>query len=194
MKIGILALQGGYETHAKTLHALQTDTVFVRYPSDLNHIDGLILPGGESTSLRQLFTPELLKAITLFSQNKKPIFGTCAGAILLAKKIESPDAPPFLNLMNIAVKRNAYGRQIASGIKTGKYLEEEKPFSMLFIRAPKLIPLNKNIKTIARCEGENVCLQEDHLLAASFHPELIQEEYRLHQYFLNLVKNNGHRS
>ncbi len=185
MNIGILAVQGDYAAHAQTLSQLQVDWSYVRRPEDLSQVQGLILPGGESTTCLKLMQENgLFAAIKVFN---KPMFGTCAGAILLAKEVIMT-AQTSLSLVDVCIERNAYGRQLASRIVQGKTSLHESPLEMVFIRAPRIIKLlSDDVQVLATCQDEIVCVQQHHYVLATFHPELTQD-FTLHQHFINLVK------
>jgi 5'-phosphate synthase pdxT subunit len=194
LTIGILALQGAYEAHAKTLLSLGVPTKLIRTPGELTGpaglptIDGLIIPGGESTTmLKFLERNQFLDVLTTFVQHT-PTFGTCAGAILLAKDVQHP-AQTSLAAMDITVERNAYGRQIDSAILTAPTKLEGAPLEMVFIRAPRITRTGPHVETLATRDGFPVLVREGHLLAATFHPEL-SSDTRVHQLFLNLVSQD----
>ncbi|MCL2872786.1 MAG: pyridoxal 5'-phosphate synthase glutaminase subunit PdxT [Betaproteobacteria bacterium] len=189
MKIGLLALQGAFREHREMVGALGASTVDVRRPEDLADCDGLIIPGGESTAIAKLMALYgLYDAIRAHHAQGMALFGTCAGAILLASKIEGalPDQVP-LGLMDVTIKRNAYGRQIAS-------FETLLPFEgadggevrAVFIRAPRFAEWGANVKVLSTHNGEPVALREGRLLAVAFHPELTSDT-RVHKYFLENV-------
>jgi 5'-phosphate synthase pdxT subunit len=186
--IGILALQGAYEAHAKTLQSLGVTTKLIRTPDDLTtppKIDGLIIPGGESTTmLKFLERNHFLDVLTTFVQHI-PTFGTCAGAILLAKDVQHP-AQTSLAAMDITVERNAYGRQIDSAIITAPTKLEGAPLEMVFIRAPRITHTGPQVEILATRDDFPVLVREGHLLAATFHPEL-STDTRVHQLFLDLI-------
>jgi len=190
--IGILALQGAYEAHAKTLQSLGVTTKLIRTPGDLTahpKIDGLIIPGGESTTmLKFLERNHFLDVLTTFVQHT-PTFGTCAGAILLAKDVQHP-AQISLAAMDITVERNAYGRQIDSAIIIAPTKLEGAPLEMVFIRAPRITRTGPHVETLATRDGYPVLVRERHLLAATFHPEL-STDTRVHQLFLDLIRKNA---
>jgi pyridoxal 5'-phosphate synthase pdxT subunit len=190
--IGILALQGAYEAHAKTLRTLGATPKLVRLPADLEgpdgspHIDGLIMPGGESTTmLKFLERHNFFDTLKAFVQTT-PTFGTCAGAILLAKDVENP-AQKSLAALDITVERNAYGRQIDSTILHAESKLPGGPLEMVFIRAPRITRTGSAVETIASRDGSPVLVHQGHLLAATFHPEL-SNDLRVHQFFLNLIR------
>ena len=190
LTIGILALQGAYEAHAKTLTALGVATKLIRTPDELTgpeKLDGLIIPGGESTTmLKFLERNHFLDALTTFVQTN-PTFGTCAGAILLAKDVQHP-AQTSLAALDITVERNAYGRQIDSAILTAPTELPGGPLEMVFIRAPRITRTGPHVETLATRDGFPVLVREGHLLAATFHPELSTDP-RVHQLFLNLIRD-----
>src|SRR5258708_38778979 len=186
--IGVLALQGAFEAHAKALTALGATAKLVRTPAELADIDRLIIPGGESTTfLKFLERGGFLDALQSFVETT-PTFGTCAGAILLAKNVENP-AQKSLAALDITVERNAYGRQIDSTILTVPTTLEGGPLEMVFIRAPRITHTGPNVETLATRDGFPVLVREGHLLAATFHPEL-SSDLRVHQLFLDLVRNH----
>jgi 5'-phosphate synthase pdxT subunit len=184
--IGILALQGAYEAHAKTVRALGATPKLVRLPADLEGVDGLIMPGGESTTmLKFLERHNFFDTLKTFVQTT-PTFGTCAGAILLAKDVENP-AQKSLAAIDITVERNAYGRQIDSTILTASTKLEGGPLEMVFIRAPRITRTGPDVEILASRDEYPVLVRQGHLLAATFHPELSSDN-RVHQLFLNLVR------
>ena len=191
VSIGILALQGAYEAHARTLLRLGVSTRLVRTPDELvgpdgrASIDGLIIPGGESTTmLKFLERNGFLDSLTSFVQTT-PTFGTCAGAILLARDVEHP-AQRSLAAMDITVERNAYGRQIDSTILTIPTNLAGGPLEMVFIRAPRITQTGPEVEILAARDGFPVLVRQGHLLAATFHPEL-SADTRVHQFFVDLV-------
>jgi 5'-phosphate synthase pdxT subunit len=188
LTIGILALQGAFEAHAKALQSLGVTAKLIRTPSELTNLDGLIIPGGESTTfLKFLERDGFLDVLQSFVQST-PTFGTCAGCILLAKRVENP-AQKSLAVLDITVERNAYGRQIDSTILTAPTELEGGPLEMVFIRAPRITHTGPTVETLADRDGFPVLVREGHLLAATFHPEL-SADTRVHQLFLNLIRQN----
>jgi 5'-phosphate synthase pdxT subunit len=190
MKIGVLALQGDFDAHRHRLEELGAEVVMVKKPEQLNQIDGLIIPGGESGTFLKLLGEEGFAWLKDFVRDK-PTFGTCAGCILLASEVENPKQNG-LGALDITVRRNAYGRQIDSSIREGRFLGE--PIEMVFIRAPKIERVGPDVEVIAT-EGNNdneddtaipVLVRKDKTLAATFHPEL-SDDPRIHQYFLDMV-------
>lgn len=189
-KIGILALQGDYLLHQQTLERMKQDCILVRTQEDLKKCEALIIPGGESTTIRKLALQNgLFEAIKKFGKDK-PIMGTCAGLILLAKEISDAKTEETLALLDIAVKRNAYGRQINSFVQSGKVnLQNGNPnFEMVFIRAPKIVDVGKKVEQIGFCEDEVVMVRDRNILGLAFHPELTSDT-RIHQYFVNQFLN-----
>jgi 5'-phosphate synthase pdxT subunit len=187
-KIGILALQGDVHLHAQVLEILGITAILVKMPSQLRHLDGLIIPGGESTALLRLCEPiGILAAITTFAKSGRAIFGTCAGAILLAAEAVNP-AQQSLGLIAITVQRNGYGRQINSTEASGKaYLPLTKSkIPLVFIRAPRIMTTGKHVKTLVSYRNEPVLVQQGKILAATFHPEL-QADKTVYEYWLGLV-------
>jgi pyridoxal 5'-phosphate synthase pdxT subunit len=188
MTIGVLAIQGDFDAHRKRLEQLGADVVLVRKPEQLDQIDGLVIPGGESGAFLKILGEPGFAKLKSFVR-VKPTFGTCAGAIMLAKEVTNPDQPG-LGALDIRIRRNAYGRQIDSSIRTGKL--GESPLEMVFIRAPKIERMGPGVEVIAS-EGEDpVVVRQGKAMAATFHPEL-SDDTRIHRAFLDLV-NYGHVS
>ena len=186
--IGVLALQGAYEAHARTIESLGATPKLVRVPEELTGIDGLIMPGGESTTmLKFLERNNFFDTLKTFVQTT-PTFGTCAGCILLAKDVENP-TQKSLAALDITVERNAYGRQIDSTILTAPTTLPGNPLEMVFIRAPRITRTGPAVETLATRDGFPVLVREGHLLAATFHPEL-STDTRIHQLFLDLVQTH----
>ena len=188
MKIGVLASQGAFAEHIAKLHQLRVEAVPVRLPEELAGLDGLIIPGGESTSIGRLMLDyKLASKIKDSARKGLPVFGTCAGMILLAKK-NSDDYPEPLGIMDIEVKRNAFGRQRES-FETELLIPVlgEKPFPGVFIRAPLIEQANGEVEILARLADDTiVAARQEKLLASAFHPELT-DDLRFHQYFLDIV-------
>jgi 5'-phosphate synthase pdxT subunit len=185
LTIGVLALQGAYDAHVKMLASLGATPQLVRVPQELDGIDGLIMPGGESTTmLKFLERNGFFEVLQAFVQ-KTPTFGTCAGAILLATGVESP-AQRSLAVLDITVERNAYGRQIDSAILTAETALPGGPLEMVFIRAPRIRLTGPSVETLATRDGYPTLVRSGHLMAATFHPEL-SHDTRVHQLFLDLV-------
>jgi 5'-phosphate synthase pdxT subunit len=191
MKIGVLAIQGDYEAHKARLEQLGAEVTMVRKPEQLDAIDGIVIPGGESsTFLNFLAEYGFLERLRDFVSTK-PTFGTCAGAILLANQVENPPQQS-LNALDIRIRRNAYGRQNDSSIREGRTQLGDAPLEMVFIRAPKIVRTGKGVEVLATSGGDPVLVRQGKIMASTFHPEL-SEDTRVHQEFLKMVKN-GHRS
>ncbi|HET7151677.1 MAG TPA: pyridoxal 5'-phosphate synthase glutaminase subunit PdxT [Candidatus Acidoferrum sp.] len=187
MKIGILAVQGDFEAHEAMLEQLGAETAEVRTAADLEGCAGLILPGGESTTQLKFLQEEgLADKIVEFAKHGGAIFGTCAGAILLANDVEHPKQES-LNLMDMTVVRNAYGRQIASDVVSGPTALKKEPLEMVFIRGPIIERAGPSVKVLAEYAGKPALVQRDNILAATFHPELT-DDTTVHEYFLSLAK------
>ncbi len=188
MKIGVLALQGAVREHCKALEACGVEAVAIRYPEQLDTVAGLIIPGGESTTVGKLLVRyEMLEPLKAKGQVGFPIFGTCTGLILLAKNIEGSDQPR-LGLMDITVNRNAFGRQIAS-FETDLPLAgiDGPDFHAIFIRAPYITEVGAGVTVLARLDEKILLARQGNLLVAAFHPELTAD-LRIHQYFLSLCQ------
>jgi 5'-phosphate synthase pdxT subunit len=191
MKIGILAIQGDYEAHRAVLQRLGAEVTLVRKPEQLETIDAIIIPGGESsTFLNFLAERGFLEKLRDFVR-AKPAFGTCAGAILLAKEVENPPQES-LGALDIRIRRNAYGRQIDSSIRQVETKLGQQPLEMVFIRAPKITGTGKGVEVLASESGDPVLVRQGKVMAATFHPEL-SNDTRVHEAFLKLVKN-GHEN
>jgi 5'-phosphate synthase pdxT subunit len=184
MTIGVLALQGDFDAHRKRLEELGAKVVLVKKPEQLDQIDGLVIPGGESGTFLKLLGEAGFEKLKQFVR-MKPTFGTCAGAILLAKEVENP-RQAGLGALDIAIRRNAYGRQIDSSIREGNFLGE--PTEMVFIRAPKIEHVGPGVEVIATEGKDPVAVRQGKAMAATFHPEL-SDDVRVHQAFLDLVGN-----
>jgi pyridoxal 5'-phosphate synthase pdxT subunit len=197
MKIGVLALQGDFDAHRRRLEELGAEVVLVKKPEQLDAIDGLVIPGGESGTFLKLLGEEGFEKLKQFVR-LKPTFGTCAGAILLATQVENPKQAG-LGALDISIRRNAYGRQLDSSIREGKLLQSAvdhhlaaSPLEMVFIRAPKIERLGPAVEVLAT-EGEDnapVVVRQGSVMAATFHPELSADP-RIHQAFLDLVSNRA---
>lgn len=187
MKIGVFALQGAFIEHENCLKKLGAEVVEIRKLSQFSDdLDGLVLPGGESTVQGKLLREEgLFEPLKAAIENGKPVFGTCAGMILLAKKIAG-DTTVHLGVLDAVVKRNAYGRQSGS-FKTEENFEGIGKIPMTFIRAPYFESVEKNVKVLATVDGNIVAARKNNILAISFHPEL-GDDLRVHEYFLNMIK------
>jgi pyridoxal 5'-phosphate synthase pdxT subunit len=187
MTVGVLALQGDYEAHKAVLERLGAEVVLVRKPEQLDSIDAIIIPGGESsTFLNFLAEHGFMEKLREFVK-AKPTFGTCAGAILLAKEVENPPQQS-LGALDIRIQRNAYGRQIDSSILEGTTRLGSEPLEMVFIRAPRITRTGKDVEVLATRDGDPVLVRQGKIMAATFHPELSNDS-RVHQEFLDLVKD-----
>jgi 5'-phosphate synthase pdxT subunit len=183
--IGVLAIQGDFAAHADALRELGAEVSLVRTPEQLATIDGLVLPGGETTTLLKfLERHEFMDALRQFV-GTKPAFGTCAGCILLASEVAHP-AQKSLGVLDVSVERNAYGRQVDSVILHGETKLPGGPMEMVYIRAPRILRAGKGVEVLAERDGFPVLVRQDKLLAATFHPELSTDR-RIHQLFLDLV-------
>jgi len=190
-RIGVLALQGGFARHVAAFAEIGTDAVEVRRPAVLASLDGLVIPGGESTTLLNLMADEpWFDALRAFHAAGGALFGTCAGAILLAREVLDP-AQPSLGLLDVAVRRNAFGRQVDS-FETGLVLAgDPAPLPAVFIRAPRITSVGADVDVLASLGDEPVLVRQGRVLAATFHPELTRDR-RLQQSFLRLIA--GHRT
>jgi pyridoxal 5'-phosphate synthase pdxT subunit len=187
VKIGILAVQGDFQAHAAMLADLGVETVEVRTPEDLKDCDGLILPGGESTTQLQFLKEEGLEAaIQKFAGDDKAIFGTCAGAILLASQVKNP-RQDSLKLLDMTVLRNGYGRQVHSDVVSGPSTLRKEPLEMVFIRGPVIERVGPKVEVLAEYAGKPALVQKGHILASAFHPELTSDS-TVHRHFLDLVR------
>jgi len=193
MTIGVLALQGDFDAHRRRLEELGAKVVLIKKPEQLDAIDGLVIPGGESGTFLKLLGEEGFEKLKQFVR-LKPTFGTCAGAILLATEVENPKQAG-LGAIDIRIRRNAYGRQLDSSIREGQLLQSSlnadrgSPLEMVFIRAPKIEQLGAQVEVIAT-EGKDkipVAVRQGRAMAATFHPEL-SEDTRIHQAFLDLCR------
>ena len=186
--IGVLALQGDFDAHRRRLEELGAKVILVRNPGQLDTIDGLVIPGGESGTFLKLLGASGFEKLKAFVR-AKPTFGTCAGAILLAAEVENPKQRG-LGALDISIRRNAYGRQLDSSIRQGRLPKSSlnrkaSPLEMVFIRAPKIERVGKKVEVIATEGAEAVAVRQGRIMAATFHPEL-SEDPRIHQAFLDL--------
>ncbi|HJW84587.1 MAG TPA: pyridoxal 5'-phosphate synthase glutaminase subunit PdxT [Anaerolineae bacterium] len=192
MRIGVLALQGAFVEHENVLNRLGVEACEVRLPKDLEGLDGLIIPGGESTTIGKLAVQyDLIDPLRVMAQSGKPMWGTCAGMIFMAKKVGREQ--PLLGLMDVTVQRNAFGRQVDSfeADLDVKGIDGTRPFHAIFIRAPLIESVGEGVDVLARV-GRNdaaviVAVRQGGLLATSFHPELSADD-RFHRFFLSLAK------
>jgi len=193
MKIGVLALQGAFIEHEKNLRGLGVEASQVRLPADLIDLDGLILPGGESTTIGKLAVKYgLIEPIRAMAAEGKPLWGTCAGMIFMSKDAKRDQ--PLLGLMDVTVKRNAFGRQVDSfetdlAVPAIATPENKSPFHAIFIRAPLIETVGPGAEVLARlADGTIVAARQNNWLATSFHPELSKDD-RFHRYFLSMAEN-----
>jgi 5'-phosphate synthase pdxT subunit len=192
MKIGVLALQGDFGLHARALARCGVQAVEVRKPEALEEIDGLVIPGGESTTLLKLMGAwNFVPALEKFHAAGRPIFGTCAGCILLAREVDNP-RQPSLGFIDLAVERNAYGRQRESFEARGPALlgPAPRPLEMVFIRAPRIRRIGPGVEVLARHEADPVLVRQGSVLAGTFHPELT-DDTAVHEYFCRMVREAG---
>jgi pyridoxal 5'-phosphate synthase pdxT subunit len=196
MKIGVLALQGDFDAHRRRLEELGAEVVLVKKPQQLDDIDGLVIPGGESGTFLNLLGEKGFEKLKQFVR-LKPTFGTCAGAILLASEVENPKQAG-LGAIDIRIRRNAYGRQLESSIREGKFLkslrgesdnhQSNPPLELVFIRAPKIEHIGPGVEVIATEGKDPVAVRQGSVMAATFHPEL-SADTRVHQLFLDLISD-----
>jgi 5'-phosphate synthase pdxT subunit len=189
--IGVLALQGAFAAHAERLRAVGASTREVRTPAQLTAVDALVVPGGESTTMSNLLgSTELFDPIADRLGDGMPVFGTCAGMILLADKIlDGRDDQRHFGVLDITVRRNGYGRQVDSFETELDLLDEEQPFHGVFIRAPRVEAVGPDVDILSSYDGDPVLVRQGQLLAACFHPELT-DDVRLHAQFVDLIKGN----
>jgi 5'-phosphate synthase pdxT subunit len=192
VRVGVLALQGAFREHIKSLEKCGVSAVEIKFPGQLDDIDALIIPGGESTTIKRLLEKyKFRRKLDRFCKDGKPVFVTCAGLILIAKNIKGEGKG--LNYIDVDVERNAYGRQIDSfeellninldGSQNGR------KFNSIFIRAPKIINIGDKVEILGRLGQEAVLIRENNIMASTFHPELA-DDLRIHRYFIKMIKNN----
>ncbi|MBP1174010.1 5'-phosphate synthase pdxT subunit [Paenibacillus sp. PvR133] len=187
MKIGVLSLQGAVAEHIRSVERAGAEGIAVKKIEQLDELSGLIIPGGESTTIGKLMRKyNFIEAVRQFSNQGKPVFGTCAGLIVLAKTIQGQEEA-HLGLMDITVSRNAFGRQRESFETDLNIKGIEEPVRAVFIRAPLIQSVGTGVDVLSEYNGEIVAARQGHLLASSFHPELT-DDYRLHQYFVDMVR------
>jgi pyridoxal 5'-phosphate synthase pdxT subunit len=193
MKIGIVAIQGDYEAHAKALDRVGVEHSYVRLPDELAGVSGVILPGGESTTHLKVMTEEgLFGALKRFAANGGAFFGTCAGAILLAREVHGPPQDS-LGLLDVTILRNGYGRQLASEVHSAPSKLSAAPLEMVFIRAPIIESVGKGVEILAEDGGHPVLVQQGRILASTFHPELTNNA-TIHAHFVKLIGSDDGRS
>lgn len=189
VKIGVLALQGAVREHVQAIEAVGAEAVIVKHREELAHIDGLILPGGESTTMRKLIDCyELMEPLRAFAKDGKPMFGTCAGLILLAGTVVGQD-DPHLGLMDVVVERNSFGRQKDSFEVELNAKGIGEDVSAVFIRAPHIVEVSEKVDVLAEHEGRIVLARDGQFLGCSFHPELT-EDFRIMTFFMKMVQNS----
>lgn len=187
MKIGVLALQGAVAEHIRSIELAGGEGVAVKRTEQLEEIDGLIIPGGESTTIGKLMRKYgFIEAVRGYAAAGKPVFGTCAGLIVLAERLTG-DEEPHLQLMNMTVARNAFGRQRESFETDLPVKGIESPLRAVFIRAPLITEVGPNVEVLSVYKDEIVTARQGHLLAASYHPELT-DDYRLHGLFIDMAR------
>jgi len=187
MKVGVLALQGAFREHIRMLKSLGVEALEIRLPGELDEVDGLIIPGGESTTMRKLLTDYgFVDTVKEFAAAGKPVFGTCAGLIVMADRLNGRKQD-FLNLIDIDAERNAYGRQVDSREADipSKSLGED-PFHAVFIRAPQILGSGPGVETLALYQDRVVLARQKNILVATFHPELTGDT-RIHKIFLQML-------
>jgi 5'-phosphate synthase pdxT subunit len=189
MKIGVLAIQGDFDAHKRRLEQLGADVVLVRKPEQLEEIDGLVIPGGESGAFLKILGEQGFSKLKEFVR-LKPTFGTCAGAIMLAKEVTNP-YQPGLGALDIRIRRNAYGRQVDSSIREGTFAGS--PLEMVFIRAPRIERVGPDVEVIATEGKDPVAVRQGRAMAATFHPEL-SDDTRIHRAFMALVDSGQDHS
>ena len=190
MRIGVLAVQGNFREHLAMLARLGAEGVEARLPEQLDGLDGLVIPGGESTAIGRLIRLYgLEEALRAF---EAPIFGTCAGMILLSRDaVDGVPGQPLLGMVDVVVRRNGYGRQVWSFEADVDLAGEERPFRGVFIRAPRVLQAGPDVEVLAELAGDPVLLREGRILVAAFHPELTDDS-RIHERFLSLVREETH--
>jgi len=182
VNVGVLALQGDFEAHRRRLEELGAAAFLVRNARELDDLDALVIPGGESTTFLELLGGDGFDALRRFAA-EKPVLGTCAGAILLARDVEN-SSQPSLGALDIRVRRNGYGRQLDSSIRRGTF--QGTPMEMVFIRAPKIVAFGDGVEVLANEGDDVVAVRQGHVLAATFHPEL-SEDGRMHALLLSMI-------
>jgi pyridoxal 5'-phosphate synthase pdxT subunit len=189
VKIGVLALQGAVREHVRAVEACGAEAVVVKLKEQLKEVDGLILPGGESTTMRRLIDKyDFMSELKDFAASGKPMFGTCAGLILLAKRLVGYDAP-HIGVMDVTVERNSFGRQRESFEVDLDIAGVADDFAAVFIRGPHIVEAGENVEVLAKFDGRIVAAREGQFLGCSFHPELT-DDHRMTGYFINMVKES----
>lgn len=189
VKIGVLALQGAVREHVRSVEACGEEAVVIKLKEQLKEVDGLILPGGESTTMRRLIDKyDFMDELKAFAAAGKPMFGTCAGLILLAKRLVGYDAP-HIGVMDVTVERNSFGRQRESFEASLAIAGVAEDFAAVFIRGPHIVEAGENVEVLAKYDGRIVAAREGQYLGCSFHPELT-DDHRMTAYFINMVKES----
>ncbi|AST93946.1 pyridoxal 5'-phosphate synthase glutaminase subunit PdxT [Sutcliffiella cohnii] len=189
VKIGVLGLQGAVREHIRSVEASGAEAVVIKKAEQLQEVDGLIMPGGESTTMRRLIDKyQFMEPLKQFAQSGKPMFGTCAGLILLAKNIVGY-SEPHIGVMDVTVERNSFGRQVDSFEAELTIAGIANDFVGVFIRAPHIVEVGENVEVLCKHNGRIVAAKQDQFLGCSFHPELT-EDHRITQYFVNMVKES----
>ncbi|HYK73153.1 MAG TPA: pyridoxal 5'-phosphate synthase glutaminase subunit PdxT [Pseudoneobacillus sp.] len=189
VKIGVLALQGAVREHVRSIEECGSEAVVIKVKDQLKEVDGLILPGGESTTMRRLIDKyDFMDELKAFAQSGKPMFGTCAGLILLAKKLVGYDTP-HIGVMDVTVERNSFGRQRESFEAELDIAGVADNFAAVFIRGPHIVDAGENVEILAKYDGRIVAAREGQFLGCSFHPELT-DDHRMTAYFINMVKES----
>ena len=193
MKIGVLSFQGDYINHINILDELQVESQKVRYPIDLDSINALIIPGGESTAISNLIDKQKMYDPIKRFIKKKPVYGTCAGLILLASTVMRDDEIDTqiktFNLLNLEVKRNGWGRQVESFSANLDIKSFTNSYKAIFIRAPKIISRDRNITVLSEYSKSPTMIKKGHILGTTFHPELTKDT-RIHEYFIKMIKEH----
>jgi 5'-phosphate synthase pdxT subunit len=190
VQIGVLSYQGDVREHIFALRKLGVEAVPIKRPTQLQEVKGLIIPGGESTTIGKLMSEDgFFEPIRSLAEEGFPIYGTCAGLILLAKELVDSYDQPLLGLMDVRVKRNAYGRQRESFEEEIEISGFENPFRAVFIRAPRIEGWGEKVEVLATYQGKPVMARQENILVTSFHPELT-DDLRIHKYFLKMVKES----
>ncbi|WLR41895.1 pyridoxal 5'-phosphate synthase glutaminase subunit PdxT [Bacillus carboniphilus] len=188
-KVGVLGLQGAVREHIRSIEACGAEGIVVKDPQQLEQLDGLIIPGGESTTMRRLIDKyDFLEPLKAFGQSGKPMFGTCAGLIILAKQIQG-EQRQHLGLMDITVERNSFGRQKESFEAQLMITDVGTDFLGVFIRAPHIVEVGQDVEIISKHEDRIVAARQGHYLGCSFHPELT-DDHRMTQYFIQMIENS----
>ena len=187
VKVGVLGLQGAVREHVHSIEECGAEAVVVKRNEQLDEVDGLILPGGESTTMRRLIDKyDFMDSLKAFAESGKPMFGTCAGLILLAKQIKGYDEP-HIGVLDVQVERNSFGRQRESFEADLDIAGVAEDFPAVFIRAPHIVQAGENVEVLAKHDERIVAARDGHILGCSFHPELT-DDHRITAYFINMVK------